>query len=70
MSEWISVGIGQPLVSGWYLVVIADPDDIGWSCDRVWMAYFNESSVAWDSCDPVEDGQPVTHWMHPPEIPK
>lgn len=57
---WVSVEERLPEVSDWYLVTIADPQDIGWETKRPWMAWFEAGE--WLNCDPISDGQPVTHW--------
>lgn len=66
-DEWIRCEDRLPEFTGWYLVTLADPDDIGWSTSVSWAAFWNGD--AFEECDPVEDGQPVTHWMPFPQPP-
>ena len=65
---WVRCEDRLPEFTGWYLVTLTDPDDIGWSTSVSWAAFWNGD--AFEECDPVEDGQPVTHWMPFPQPPK
>ncbi|MDY6797933.1 MAG: DUF551 domain-containing protein [Pseudomonadota bacterium] len=65
---WISVGERWPDKTGHYCVALSDPDDIGWSTLVSWTALWNGDGF--EDCDPVEDGQPVTHWMPMPQPPQ
>lgn len=64
---WVRCEDRLPEFTGWYLVTLTDPDDIGWSTSVSWAAFWNGD--AFEECDPVEDGQPVTHWMPFPQPP-
>lgn len=72
-QQWISVKDRLPSEHDWYAVIVADPDEIGWETRCWWRALFtpasNEQEAHWNSCNPVDDGQPVTHWMPLPAAP-
>ncbi|WP_288365529.1 DUF551 domain-containing protein [uncultured Marinobacter sp.] len=65
--EWVKPEDQLPELTGWYCVALADPDDIGWSTSVSWVAFWNGDDF--EECDPIEDGQPVTHWMPLPKPP-
>tara|TARA_Y100001956_G_C4077803_1_gene166974 strand:- start:362 stop:940 length:579 start_codon:yes stop_codon:yes gene_type:complete len=67
-SEWVRCSERLPTVTGHYCVALSDPDDIGWSTSVSWTAFWNGDGF--EDCDPIEDGQPVTHWMPLPQPPK
>lgn len=67
-GEWVRCDERLPKLTGNYCIAIADPDDIGWSSSVSWTAFW--SGECWEDCDPVEDGQPVTHWQPMPQPPK
>ncbi len=58
---WIPVADREPDKEGWYVVAIADPEDIGWETKVWWRARWDGNY--WVDADPIEDGQPVTHWL-------
>lgn len=60
-AKWIPVGERLPEAEGWYAVLVSDPADVGWNTDVWWRAEWYKGE--WRSADPVEDEQPVTHWM-------
>lgn len=62
---WVSVDTRMPERGRFYAVMLADPHDIGWLTNIWWRARLDEDGE-WSSCDPVEDGQPVTHWFDVP----
>ena len=66
-GEWVRHEDQLPELTGWYCVALADPDDIGWSTSVSWVAFWNGDDF--EECDPIEDGQPVTHWMPLPQPP-
>ncbi|PHS48665.1 MAG: hypothetical protein COB05_05345 [Marinobacter sp.] len=64
---WVKPEDQLPELTGWYCVALADPDDIGWSTSVSWVAFWNGDDF--EECGPIEDGQPVTHWMPLPKPP-
>ena len=64
---WVKPEDQLPELTGWYCIALADPDDIGWSTSVSWVAFWNGDDF--EECDPIEDGQPVTHWMPLPKPP-
>lgn len=67
-AEWVKIEDRYPPITGWYCVALADPNDIGWSTSVSWVAFWNGDDF--EECDPVEDGQPVTHWCELPAPPQ
>ena len=68
VPEWIKCSERLPRLTGRYLVALSDPDDIGWNIYQPWQAFW--SGESWEDCDPIEDGQPVSHWMPLPDMPE
>lgn len=66
-EPWVKLSEKRPEITGRYLVALSDPDDIGWNVVHPWQAFWN--GECFEDCDPVEDGQPVTHWMPMPAMP-
>jgi hypothetical protein len=65
-SPWISVDERLPERDGWYAVIVGDPNDTGWATDVWWRAHFRNGE--WCEANPVDDGQPVKHWMALPDV--
>ena len=72
-SGWISCEDRQPEKGSTktkYAVLIEEDEDIGWDHKTWWTAFYGGFDQWYGGCDPISDGQRVTHWQPlPPQAP-